>query len=75
MEELKWKARSASKRSELVESLEKLMKGVVVAQLQEINSKIECLCQMGIISDNDKLQELRSRMKQLQAGASNDSNI
>lgn len=67
-EELEWKVRSSRHRSELVNDLERLMQNVVMTQVQEINSKIESLCQMGVIQDNEKIQELREKMKQLQVG-------
>jgi hypothetical protein len=70
---IEWKKRSETRRSELAQTLEKLMHSVVINQVQEINSKIESLCQMGVIKDGPQIQELREKMKQLQLGMNNES--
>jgi hypothetical protein len=73
-EELEWKKRE-SRRPEFLENLDYMMKNVVMAELKDINNKIESLCSMGIIKDEDKLKEIREKMKQLQesTGTKNDS--
>lgn len=70
-EKLSWEKRE-HRKSELAERLESLVNDVVVVELNDINSKIESLCTMGVLQNNDKLNELRERMKQLQPGKRND---
>jgi len=71
-ENLEWEKRK-SMQSNLAKNLDTLMHGVVLTELKNINGKIESLCSMGILKDNEKLSELREKMKQLQAGTKNDS--
>lgn len=69
-ENLEWEKKTSSK-NQLAANLETLMDGVIKAELNDINSKIESLCSMGVLKD-PQLEELRSKMKQLQAGRKND---
>lgn len=66
-ENLNWEKRDSNK-SELAVKLESLMKSVVVSELNDINSKIESLCSMGVLKECPELEELRSKMKQLKTG-------
>jgi hypothetical protein len=66
-EELSWKKRTSA-RSEFVDNLERLVKSVVMIEINQINSKIESLCAMGVIKDDVQVRELREKIKQLQTG-------
>ena len=68
MSELQWKKKTG--KSEFIENLERLMNDVVLIEIKEINSKIESLCSMGVIKDNEQIQELREKMKELQGANS-----
>lgn len=70
-ENLEWEKKTSSK-NQLAANLETLMNGVIKTELNDINSKIESLCSMGVIKEGPQLEELRSKMKQLQAGQKND---
>ncbi|MDD5649578.1 MAG: hypothetical protein PHF86_04060 [Candidatus Nanoarchaeia archaeon] len=72
-ENLQWEKREKGKNS-LAERLETLVNGVVVSELQDINSKIESLCSMGVLKQGPELEELRNKMKQLQTGLKHDNN-
>lgn len=69
---LEWQKKTSPK-NELSEKLELLIKGVVMTGLNDINSKIESLCAMGVIKESAKLEELRDKMKQLRSGIENDN--
>lgn len=70
-ENLQWEKRE-EKKNALAERLETLVNGVVMAELKDINSKIESLCSMGVLLESKELEELRNKMKQLQAGLNDD---
>lgn len=70
-ENLEWEKKTSSK-NQLAANLEVLMDGVIKAELNDINSKIESLCSMGVLKEGPQLEELRSKMKQLQVGQKND---
>jgi hypothetical protein len=72
-ENLQWEKRN-SKKNALAEKLESLMNDVVIAELNDINSKIESLCAMGVLKDNEHLDQLRKKMKNLQTGNKDDCN-
>lgn len=65
-EKLQWEKKT-SQKNKLAETLETLMNGVVVSELKDINSKLESLCSMGVLKEGPELDELRIKMKQLQA--------
>lgn len=72
-EDLKWRKRPANK-SELIGNLQSLLHGAVMSEINNINSKIESLCRMGVIEDGPKMQELREKIKhlQIQTGTNNE---
>jgi hypothetical protein len=63
MESLSWQQKS--NKSELFEKLNELVSTVVLREMQEVNLKIETLCRMGLIKDEDTLKELRKKMQEL----------
>jgi hypothetical protein len=70
-EHLEWKKRKG--KPELAKTLERLVTTAVSAQIQDLHSKIECLCQMGVIKEGPELQNLRNKIKQLEIGMKNGS--
>jgi len=68
-EKLEWK--KGSSKNELVKNLEAIVNGVVMNELNSINSKVEMLVQMGMIQDGPQIQQLREKMKQLRTGTPN----
>jgi hypothetical protein len=67
-EELKWQKKEQTTNPKLVDDLKSLIQQVVTTEINNINSKIESLCSMGVIKDTQKMQELRDKIKQLQTG-------
>ncbi len=62
-ENLEWERKELDNK--FIRELETLVNGVVFNELNDINSKIESLCSMGVITDDEKIKELREKMKQL----------
>ena len=67
MSELSWDKKTKN-HSELICKLNELVEILVTREMQDINSKIEILYRMGLIKDNDKIQELRKKMQDLKQG-------
>jgi hypothetical protein len=63
-EKLEWKKKKNIK-SEMIEDLKKQMSCFVLNEINDINSKIESLCRMGVIKDGLEIQKIREKMKQL----------
>lgn len=70
-ENLQWEKKD-SKKNVLGEKLESLMNEAVLVELNDINSKIESLCAMGVLKDTEQLEQLRTKMKQLKTGNNDD---
>lgn len=70
-ENLQWEKRN-SRKNILAEKLESLVNDVVIVELNDINSKIESLCSMGVLKESEQLDQLREKMKNLQTGNKND---
>jgi DNA mismatch repair protein MutH len=63
-EPLQWSKRENSK-SQLLQNLDKMLNMVVISEIKNINSKIESLCNMGVIQDGPQIQELRQKISLL----------
>lgn len=71
-ENLNWKKKKFDK-IQFAENLQKLVNSVVVLQIKEISNKIETLCSMGVIEDQNQITILKEKLKQLQQEVNNDS--
>ncbi|MDD5649710.1 MAG: hypothetical protein PHF86_04720 [Candidatus Nanoarchaeia archaeon] len=63
-EKITWEKKDSIK-NDFAAKLDSLMNDVVMSELNDINSKIESLCSMGVIENDSSLEELREKMKQL----------
>jgi hypothetical protein len=63
--ELNWQNKEKLGIHNLLEQIGDLSQKVVAGELKEIHSKIDTLSQMGLIQDNEKIKEMKEKMKNL----------
>jgi hypothetical protein len=61
---MEWKKKNTLGNG-IVNELQKAVEQLVIQQVSDIHSKLESLCQMGVIPDNAKIQLIRQQMKDL----------
>jgi hypothetical protein len=64
-QELSWKKKSPNDKNEFFDKINELVQSALLKEINDVNSKIDMLFNMGIIKDDEKIKELKEKMKNL----------
>ena len=64
-EQLGWKYKKKLNFTKVLDKIAFLTETVVKREVTDVSAKIEALCAMGIIQDNEKIKELKDKLSKI----------